>query len=145
MFNKTMEHTCAGDLEAQVPAVSALSTTGGWILDLPLPCPLVPWLALPPPFHCHPQCLAYGPSSSPTAMTGKGAGRVEVGYTDCRPFEEGAWPRGISGPEMREWQRQNLLPTFVPGTEHILAWKFLSPRNHPLAVDCCSGPVGKED
>lgn len=43
-----MEHACAGDLEPQVTTLLPLSTTQGWILDLPLPCPVVPWLALSP-------------------------------------------------------------------------------------------------
>lgn len=53
-----MRHVGSGDLEPQITAVASLTNFRRWTLYLPLPCPLVPWPALPPPPHTWPMTTA---------------------------------------------------------------------------------------
>ena len=144
-----MEHACAGDLEPQVTAGSPLSTAQGWILDTPLPCPLVPWLALSPlspaaQWPLPPPTLgivAYAPSSLPTATV---VILLQHRHTESWiwvPRLSAIWGRGMATwhliwPEMRPStfgggiMGANLLPPFIPGTEHILTRKLKSPGSH---------------
>lgn len=92
--------------------ISLLSTTRGWILDFPLPCPLVPWPALTLLSHTCPMTTATPQSiahlsphpqeppllSSSCTVTGK----VNYEYTYPMPSWERAWPRGITGAKMSQ-------------------------------------------
>lgn len=153
-----MGHTWARDFDTWITGLTSQYHKG---MDSWLPNPMSPGALDSPdsPFshlpndYCHPQPIAHllipksyhcrpPPTQSQERLStgahilchlGRGLGHMASQEQEChRTF--GGWMVGVS-----------LLPTSIPGTKHILAYKLQSLGNPPFAVDCCSGPVGRKD
>lgn len=137
-------------------------TPRGCILDLPLPCLLVPCPALlltphtcpmttatPNPWHTDIFPFLIPNSYHSHLPPAQSQGRLRWVYTSYAILGGGmaTWLLRTINVSQKIWRVNGgarCLPISIPDTEHMLVWKLQSLRNPHYMNDCCSGPVGRE-